>query len=141
MCAPARTHLQSRCFQVCSSFDSSVFVTVSSSKTVTELLRCRGDKMYSGDGKNGSRGGGEESQEGDALSNVQLLKRGNQSRQANSAAKTSLQNTNMHHVSFMNAICFNLTLDEQGGQWYFWRVPSRKLKLICDKPLVCHHQF
>lgn len=69
--------------------------------------------MYSGDGKNGSRGGEEGRREGDALSNVQLLKRGNQSRQANSAAKTSLENTNMHHVSFMNAICFNLTLDEQ----------------------------
>lgn len=58
------------------------------------------------------RGGGR----GDALSNVQLLKRGNQSRQANSAAKTSSENMNMHHVSFMNAICFNLTLDERGGQ-------------------------
>lgn len=66
--------------------------------------------MYSGDGKNGSGGGG-----GDALSNVQLLKRGNQSRQANGAAKTSLENTKMHHVSFMNAICFNLTLDERRG--------------------------
>lgn len=64
--------------------------------------------MYSGDGKNGSGGEG-------PLSNVQLLKRGNQSRQANTAAETSLENTNMHHASFMNAICFNLTLDERGG--------------------------
>lgn len=44
---------------------------------------------------------------------VQPSQRGNQSRQANSTAKTSLVNMNMHHVSPLNAICFNLKFLEQ----------------------------